>query len=163
MSPHRPATPACEMGEPHSNVPLVDLGKFEAIAVPRDHPLVGLVSRDERRFEKLHEAFRVAHILGRAASFAVDERGVVDVDLAIAQLFDDDSVLPVVTEVVDVLEAMDAALATSVATSRAAVAAGRSRQGCESGSPLSRPARGPAPVARARCCGPRRPQSGSRT
>ena len=47
-----------------ANVPLVNLGEFEAFAVPRDHPLVGLVPRDERRFEKLHEAFRVAHILG---------------------------------------------------------------------------------------------------
>ena len=68
------------------------------------------VPRNERRFEKLHEALRVTHILGRAASLAVDKRGVVNFGIAIAHLFDDDIVLPVVAEVVDVLKPMDAAV-----------------------------------------------------
>ena len=69
-----------------------------------------LVERIERRLEELHQAGSAADILRRAATLAIDERRVLDIGLAIAERFDEDVVPPVVAEVVDVDEALDATL-----------------------------------------------------
>ena len=92
VSRQRAAPPARERRKPCSNPPLIDGGVVEPPPVPRDHPLVVGVSRDDRRLEKRHEAFRVAHVLGRTAPLHFDEYRVVDSGIALAQRLHDDVV-----------------------------------------------------------------------
>ena len=67
-----------------------------------------VVERIEGCLEKPHEAGDATDIFGRAAPLAGYEGRVVDVGLPVSDLLDDDVVAPVVAEVVDVEEPLDA-------------------------------------------------------
>ena len=99
-----------QRGKPQPHASLVDVDRVERLPVPGHHLVVLHVERIERRLEKLHEAGDATDVLRRATPLAADERRVVDVGLAIADRFDEDVVPPVVAEVVDVEEALDATL-----------------------------------------------------
>ena len=88
---------------------LVDIEGVEGFAVPPDHGAVLQMHRIADSFEKLHEPADTAYVLWRAPSFAVDEHRVVYVRFTLADAFDDDIVAPVVAEVVNVKESLDAA------------------------------------------------------
>ena len=68
------------------------------------------VARIEHRLEKLHEARGPAHVFRRTAAGAVHECRVFRVPGAVADLFHDHVVAPVVAEIVDVEEAVHAPL-----------------------------------------------------
>ena len=68
-----------------------------------------VVHRIADSFKKLHEPVATAHVLRRSPPFAVDERRVVYVRLAVGDTFDDNFVAPVIAEVVGVNESLDAA------------------------------------------------------
>ena len=61
-------------------------------------------------FQKVLQARRTAAVLRRTMARAINEDGIIDSGLAGASLFDDNFVSPVVTEVVNVIEPVDAML-----------------------------------------------------
>ena len=99
---------ASSHSERHAHVPLVDIVVVEGLPIPGQHLFVLVVERIESRLEKPHEAGDASDILGRAAPLAGDERRIVDVGFPISNVLDEDVVAPVVAEVVDVEEPLDA-------------------------------------------------------
>jgi len=88
----------------------IDIERIEGLSVPFQHPVMPFMPRLKHGFEKLHEAVPAAYVLGRAAPRAIYECGIVNIGLAVAHALDDDVVNPVVAEIIDIFEPIDAAI-----------------------------------------------------
>ena len=88
----------------------IDIERIKWLSVPFQHPIMPFVPRVKHGFEKLHEAVPAAYVLGRAAPRAIYECGIVNIGFAVAHALDYDVVNPVVTEIIDVFEPVDAAI-----------------------------------------------------
>ena len=94
----------CDRLEISPHETLIDICRIVGFAVPHDRLPMLFVGRVEHGLKKLHESPGAAHVLRWAAAGAVDKDRVVDVGRALANLLDCDLVLPVVSEVIEVVE-----------------------------------------------------------
>ena len=69
-----------------------------------------VASRTGHRFGEHHEAAAAADVLGRAAPDAVDERGIVDPGISVADHLHDDSVPAAISDIVTAVEPVRAAI-----------------------------------------------------
>ncbi len=76
-------------------------------AIPLYHsPMLGMLWIEDG-FDEVKEAWYAAHILGRPTTRAIEEAGVLGFTINVDHGLDSDGVLPVVAEVVGVIEMVD--------------------------------------------------------
>lgn len=98
-----------ELGHAGADFVGADVGRVERATVPLEHGFAGRMSWLGHGVEELFEAREAANILGRRATFAINEPGVVDGRIGGEDALDRDAMPPVVAKIVDIDEGGDAA------------------------------------------------------